>query len=149
MNEEARGHSMIDRDGTLARLRERAAQAARSEAIPRRAGHGPAPASFAQERLWFLEQLAPGDIAYNLATPLHLVGDLNLPALERSLSEIISRHEALRTSFQASKGAPAQVVAPPEPVQLFLTDLEHRPAGKRLRLAMDRAREEAARPFAL
>ncbi|MBD1938355.1 non-ribosomal peptide synthetase [Microcoleus sp. FACHB-68] len=68
------------------------------------------PLSFAQQRLWFLDQLAPGDPAYNIPAAVHLKGELNVPALEKSLNEIIYRHEVLRTSFATLDGQPVQII---------------------------------------
>ena len=68
------------------------------------------PLSFAQERLWFLDQLGLVGGAYNTAIALRLQGNLDVRALERSLAEVIRRHESLRTRFQAVEGAPVQVI---------------------------------------
>src|SRR5256885_6285329 len=77
-------------------------------AIPRRAQQENIPLSCAQQRLWFLDQLEPGNPVYNLCQAMRLSGTLNLPALERSLGEIIRRHEVLRTNFVAIEGNPVQ-----------------------------------------
>ncbi|WP_049719427.1 non-ribosomal peptide synthetase [Streptomyces caatingaensis] len=68
--------------------------------------------SFAQRRLWFLEQLQPGDPAYHVAGELHLHGELDVTALRTAMTEVVRRHEALRTVFTATAGEPRQVVAP-------------------------------------
>ena len=83
--------------------------------VPRR-DHGPAPASFAQERLWFLDQLEPASSVYNLPASLRLVGTLDADALEQSLNALWRRHDALRTTFTAPDGRPTQVIAPPRPL---------------------------------
>src|SRR6185295_4659572 len=70
------------------------------------------PLSFAQQRLWYWEQLEPGTATYNLCSALRLEGDLDLAVFERSLNEVVRRHETLRTSFTAIDGQPVQVVAP-------------------------------------
>src|SRR5215211_6011255 len=70
-----------------------------SYAIPRRARHSPVPLSFAQQRLWFLDQLVPGNVAYNMPAAMRLDGALDVAALRRSLDTILRRHEALRTTF--------------------------------------------------
>jgi amino acid adenylation domain-containing protein len=70
------------------------------------------PASFAQERLWFLHRLEPGSSAYNLPAALRLEGALDLPALEAALGELVRRHEALRTTFAEEDGRPVQLVHP-------------------------------------
>ncbi|HOG48088.1 MAG TPA: amino acid adenylation domain-containing protein, partial [Anaerolineae bacterium] len=77
---------------------------------------GELPLSFAQERLWFLEQLAPGSALYNLPSAVRLSGPLDVAALERSLSEIVRRHEALRTTFAQVGGRPVQAIAPAQPL---------------------------------
>src|SRR5215510_3167392 len=76
------------------------------------------PASFAQRRLWFLDQLEPGNSAYHLTTAPRLRGALNFDALEQSLNEIVNRHEALRTRFEAIDGEPMQVVEPASKLKL-------------------------------
>ena len=81
------------------------------------------PLSFAQQRLWFIDQLDPGHPAYNMPGAVRLSGLLDHAVLEKSLSKIVCRHEALRTSFPLKDGAPVQLVAPPAPVDLPVTDL--------------------------
>ncbi|MCA2709692.1 MAG: amino acid adenylation domain-containing protein [Microcystis sp. M015S2] len=83
------------------------------------------PLSFAQQRLWFLHQLSPDSHSYNLLEALRLEGSLNLLALEQSLSELIRRHEILRTTFPMVEGQPIQRIAPPSPVSLPLQDLQN------------------------
>ena len=78
---------------------------------PREPGGNP-PLSFAQQRLWFLEQLEPGSIAYNIPSAFRLSGPLDVSALEQSLAEIVRRHEVLRTTFAAVDGEPIQVIHP-------------------------------------
>ncbi|HEX2091511.1 MAG TPA: amino acid adenylation domain-containing protein [Longimicrobiaceae bacterium] len=72
----------------------------------------PPPLSFAQERLWFLDRLQPGSVAYHSPVVLRLYGALDERALERALGEIVRRHEALRTTFEERGEAPVQVIAP-------------------------------------
>ncbi|MDB9396155.1 non-ribosomal peptide synthetase [Microcystis aeruginosa] len=83
------------------------------------------PLSFAQQRLWFLQQLSPDSHSYNLLEALRLEGSLNLLALEQSLSELIRRHEILRTTFPMVEGQPIQRIAPPSTVSLPLEDLQN------------------------
>ncbi|MEV0275647.1 amino acid adenylation domain-containing protein [Streptomyces sp. NPDC050610] len=86
------------------------------------------PASFAQRRLWFLDQLDSGNSAYNLVAALRLRGALDLPALHWSLNRIVDRHEALRTVFRAdAAGEPQQHVAPGLTIPLPVTDLTGEP----------------------
>ena len=70
------------------------------------------PLSFAQRRLWFLQQLEPSSAAYNVPFASRLSGRLDASALERALNEIVRRHEILRTTFELLDEEPAQVVAP-------------------------------------
>ncbi|HEY6925694.1 MAG TPA: amino acid adenylation domain-containing protein [Steroidobacteraceae bacterium] len=85
------------------------------------------PLSFAQERLWFLDQLGLVGPAYNMALALRLEGQLNLSALERTFAELIRRHESLRTRFEAVQGTPVQVIDPPGPLVLAIRDLSDLP----------------------
>ena len=80
------------------------------------------PTSFAQRRLWFVHQLEPRSPSYNVTTALGLAGNLDLGALEHSLSHVIARHEALRTTFRLVDGEPVQVVAPELAMQLPIAD---------------------------
>src|SRR6185295_8005379 len=81
------------------------------QTIPRRQARAYAPLSFAQQRLWFLHQLEPDSIAYNMPTALRLSGRLNTDALEWGINEIIRRHEILRTTFRLIDNEPVQVIA--------------------------------------
>ncbi|HEX7335226.1 MAG TPA: amino acid adenylation domain-containing protein [Pyrinomonadaceae bacterium] len=89
---------------------------------------GAAPFSFAQQRLWFLDQLDPGNPAYNIPFRLRLSGVLNTEALQTSINELVRRHETLRTSFALENGEPVQVVAPFSPVTITVIDLSRLPA---------------------
>ncbi|HEX3131701.1 MAG TPA: amino acid adenylation domain-containing protein, partial [Thermoanaerobaculia bacterium] len=102
----------------------------------------PLPLSFAQERLWFLDQLEPGSPLYNIPAAFRLDGPLDVPRLEAALSEIVRRHASLRTTFRNVSGEPRQVVAPASAISLAVIDTTEAEA---LRLA----REEALRPFDL
>ncbi|HEX2190338.1 MAG TPA: condensation domain-containing protein, partial [Longimicrobiaceae bacterium] len=107
------------------------------------------PPSFAQQRLWFIDQLDPGSAAYNLRFPLRLRGTLDVPVLRRALSAVVARHEALRTVFAAEGGEPVQVVRPPEPVPFPAVDLGRLAEERREAEAARLAGEEALRPFDL
>src|SRR5215216_94551 len=89
------------------------------------------PASFAQQRLWFLDQLEPGSTAYNLHAAISLSGRLDLGALVRTLNEVVRRHEALRTRFAATEAAPVQVILPEVRLDVPLHDLRHLPEDER------------------
>ena len=122
-------------------------EVSRERAIPRRESQDEIPLSFAQERLWFLDQLTPGSTAYNMPGAVWLEGDVNVVALERSLNEIVRRHEALRTTFQTRRGRPVQVIAPAMSVSFPLIDLSQFDDDEREAEQFSRA--EAQRPFDL
>jgi amino acid adenylation domain-containing protein/non-ribosomal peptide synthase protein (TIGR01720 family) len=105
------------------------------------------PLSFAQQRLWFIEQLQPGTPLYNIYIPLRLTGQLNISALANTLTEVVRRHEALRTTFPLENGQPVQVVHPAEPLKLPLIDLRALSISESF--AERLVHEEAARPFDL
>ncbi|HST58364.1 MAG TPA: condensation domain-containing protein, partial [Longimicrobium sp.] len=107
------------------------------------------PASYAQERLWFLDRLEPGSANYNIAVARRLGGALDAGALERALGEIIRRHEALRTTFTEVDGAPVQVVAPFGGFALPVEDLSGLDERDREAAVRQRAGEEARRAFDL
>lgn len=88
-----------------------AAQKVRLEPIPRTDRRRPPPASFAQQRMWFLNQLDPESGLYNMPGAWRLKGPLDVDALTKSLNEIVRRHESLRTAFQAPEGVPLQIIA--------------------------------------
>ena len=108
-----------------------------------------APLSFAQERLWFLDQLNPGDTTYNCIDTLPFDFAVDIPILKRSLNEIVRRHESLRTTFPARDGIPVQVVAPTLELDLPVIDLRHLRRSERGEEARRLAAEEAAYPFDL
>ncbi len=106
--------------------------------IPRRSP-GTTPLSFAQERMWFLDEMEPGSPVYAIPLALRLRGALDRDALERSLTEIVRRHEALRTTFRSDAGGPLAIVHPPHPVVLTVESVDDESA----------IAEEARRPFDL
>jgi hypothetical protein len=105
--------------------------------------------SYAQQRLWFADQLRPESALYNVAIALRLTGQLNIAALEQSLSEIIRRHEVLRTTFPEAQGTPVQVITAAVNFTLPLTDLSAGEEAERESAARRLAEEEAERPFDL
>ena len=108
------------------------------------------PLSFTQERLWFLDRLAPGSAAYNIPFALRLRGSLNVRALEQSIGEIVRRHEALRTTFGTSDHMPVQVIAPVNPDwKLTVNSLQDLSETEREGEMQRLAREEAQKPFDL
>ena len=92
---------------------------------------GPLPASFAQERLWFLDQLEPGHASYNIPAAVSLVGRLDVSALEQALNDVVRRHEVLRTTLVSEKGIPRQVIAASLELPLEHEDLSSLPEDER------------------
>ncbi len=125
-------------------------QGASPASIPRRAHDtGDFPLSFAQERLWFLDQLSPGNAFYNISTADRLPFPVDLAALERALTALVARHGALRTIFPRRSGDPVQRVLPPAPVTCRVIDLTSIPIGARDVEARRLAAEAAQTPFDL
>jgi amino acid adenylation domain-containing protein len=118
----------------------------RTPSMPR--GERP-PLSFAQQRIWFLDQLAEGNAGYIIFQAARLTGGLDLAVLRASLGEVVRRHEALRTTFPAVAGLPYQAIAPPAPIALPLIDLSRLPPAA-CRAESSRLRgEPSLRPFDL
>src|SRR5579875_1127160 len=107
------------------------------------------PLSFAQERLWFLDQLAPANPFYNVFTALRLEGSLQISALEQSFNLLLQRHESLRTTFLSFDGAPLQVILPSLRTTLPVMDLQEVAAPLQQQLVEQLATQEARRPFQL
>ena len=107
------------------------------------------PASFAQQRLWFLDRLFPSNSFYNVPTAIRLSGILDLEALEASFDEIVCRHEILRTSFGIVEGQPVQLIAPHSKVSLSLLHLQQLPASERETAAQQAIAQEMQQPFNL
>lgn len=107
------------------------------------------PLSFAQKRLWFLNQLEPDIPGHIISEILHLAGPLDVQVLEQSLTEISRRHGALRTTFSDVDGRPVQVIAEEPASGLTIVDLSGSPADQREVAARKLAREETQRPFDL
>ncbi len=107
------------------------------------------PASFAQQRLWFFDQLIPGNCFYNIPYLVRLVGFLNLTALEQTINKIVLRHEALRTTFEMVEGQIVQVIAPSLSIPLPVVDLRSLPTASRETEAKRLATAEFKRPFHL
>src|SRR5205085_2378863 len=108
-----------------------------------------APLSFAQQRLWFLDQYEPENILYNIPAAIRLKGALNTTALERSLNEILRRHEALRTTFAVVDDRPIQVINEVRDSRLTVIELRESSPEEREATAARLAAEEARRPFNL
>src|SRR6185369_7332484 len=121
------------------------------QTIPRRPDRDSAifPASIDQERLWFIDQLQPGNTAYNIFNASRIRGSLNLPIMERVINELIRRHEVLRTTLKSIDGLPVQVIARELEITLEPVSLEHLPAHQRYDEAVRLTTQEFARPFDL
>jgi amino acid adenylation domain-containing protein len=119
------------------------------EMITRRPNDGPIPLSFAQQRLWFLDQLEPNRPLYNLSVALRLTGRLNLLGLEQSINEIIRRHESLRTNFISERGEPSQIIWPSRTLSLPVVDLHGLSQHERRDQARRLALEESLRSYSL
>jgi amino acid adenylation domain-containing protein len=118
-------------------------------AIKRVSREAKLPVSYAQQRLWFLEQFSPGASLYNVPAGTRLKGSLNAGALTQALCELNRRHETLRTSFETADGLPVQIISPPRAVQLPVIDLSALPPARREAEARRLSAEEARRPFDL
>jgi amino acid adenylation domain-containing protein len=107
------------------------------------------PLSFAQEQIWFFEQMNPGEAVYNLPMIDRMRGPLDIGALATTLTIIVARHETLRTRYVSWQGVPRQVIDPPCDVALPVEDLTALPPDKALEQAMQILTEQARRPFDL
>ncbi|TCP59050.1 amino acid adenylation domain-containing protein [Tumebacillus sp. BK434] len=115
-----------------------------------KAGRGDAiPLSYAQQRLWFLDQLTPGNSAYNMPAAFKLHGKLDLDAVRRSFNEIVRRHEALRTAFQVMDEQAVQVIAPPAGLDVRMIDLSALHDSEREAELKRLAHQDATAPFHL
>jgi len=124
-------------------------QGTRSTLVPRPRPDGTAPLSFAQQRLWVLDQMNPGSAVYNIPHPLKIVGPLAVDALRSALNALCVRHETLRTVFAEGDGEPMQVILPPYDFPLEVEDLAGMEEGEREREALRRIRENANAGFDL
>ncbi|MFP2934789.1 condensation domain-containing protein, partial [Pyxidicoccus sp. 3LG] len=129
----------------LARRVQATDSSSRLPALARAPRDGVLPLSFAQQRLWFLDQLQPGSVLYSMPLALRLSGDLELSALQRAFDELVRRHESLRTTFQAEGGKPRQVIHPATARELPVVDLGALPPEQRDSECRRLATEDAAR----
>jgi amino acid adenylation domain-containing protein len=141
------GLSAEERAALVMQLKRKADTAATREVITRRRESASAPLSFAQQRLWFLNVMEPNS-PYIIWTDFHLQGQLDAPALERTLNEIVRRHESLRTTFNATEGQPVQVVTPHLALAVPVQDLSGLDEGARAS-EVARHKQELRRPFDL
>ncbi len=107
------------------------------------------PLSFAQARLWVLEQLEPGTLAYNLLIPVGMTGQLNKEAWKQALNAIVERHEILRTTFTIQDGKPLQEIHPTLKLNVPVIDLRSLPIEQQLPEVQRLAKQEASKPFDL
>jgi len=147
MSRDIAGLSLAERVELELQLLQRRAETIEAPLIPRRSPGTPTPVSFAQQRLWFLDQLHPGSSTYNIARRIRISGVLDLDALRRSLDGVVQRHESLRTTIRAVDGNPQQIVAASASVPLPVVDLSSDP--ERDARAQQLAVEEVRKPFAL
>ncbi|HEX6292023.1 MAG TPA: amino acid adenylation domain-containing protein [Herpetosiphonaceae bacterium] len=122
---------------------------AQDQPIPRRSQAAHYPLSFDQMRLWFLYQLAPESSAYNIHGGVRLSGRLDFAAMERSINEIVRRHEILRTTFDVADEQPVQIVAPSLTVKLTLVDISDLPQQERSAAVHRLSAQCASEPFDL
>ncbi|MFN6441574.1 MAG: amino acid adenylation domain-containing protein [Nostoc sp. DedSLP01] len=132
----------------IAKLQQQDLEFSTTPIVPR-ADNADLPLSFAQQRLWFLDQFNPNSAFYNIPLALHLVGTLNIPALEQSLIEIIHRHEALHTNFIVVEGKPAQIIQQQTNWTISTVDLKHLPATEQEISTQQLAQQQAIEPFDL
>ncbi|MBW4553597.1 MAG: non-ribosomal peptide synthetase, partial [Aphanocapsa sp. GSE-SYN-MK-11-07L] len=107
------------------------------------------PLSFAQQRLWFLQQLEPDNPFYNEHAALQLTGSLNVVALEQSLNKVVQRHEVLRTTFEIVEEQPVQIIVPNLPFTLLKVDLRHLPTAEQTSEVWRLAIQQSRCPFNL
>ena len=107
------------------------------------------PLSFTQQTLWFLHQLDPTSVTYNLPSAVRLIGPLDVGVLVASLNEVVRRHESLRTTFIAIDGVPKQLISPPRPLPLPVEDISGLTDEEREAEIRRSIREDMQRPFDL
>ncbi|HKH47032.1 MAG TPA: amino acid adenylation domain-containing protein [Thermoanaerobaculia bacterium] len=116
--------------------------------VPRDLAHD-LPLSFAQQRLWFIDQLEPGNPGYNIPSVMRLLGELSIPRLAQAFTEVVRRHEVLRTTFASREGRAVLVIHPPAALELPVLDLAALPDEEREARAGRLAVGESLRPFDL
>ena len=132
-----------------AMLRKEGVVSAAADQIPSRGDRGPAPLSFAQQRLSFFDQFEPGSPVYNLTAPIAFEGNLDIAVLERAFNTIVQRHEALRTTFDFRDGQPVQIIAPVQMIGMRLIDLSYLQQDEQQAKTEKILREESNSPFDL
>ena len=117
--------------------------------IPKRKESGPAPLSFAQQRLWFFDQFEPASFAYNLVTAVSLRGKLDISALQKGFDEMARRHEALRTTFDFRDGQPVQIISEQHSIPLQQIEITHRSEAQQREQIQNVLRQQILEPFDL
>jgi amino acid adenylation domain-containing protein len=131
------------------RLKGKYKPASEPQVIPRRGHEDSTPLSFAQQRLWFIDLMETGSPFYNVPVAVRLKGVLNVPALEQTLSEVIRRHESLRTNFVTVDGQPMQTIDVARPAHLPVLDLSALETDERDAEALRLTATEMRKPFDL
>ncbi|WP_338282406.1 condensation domain-containing protein, partial [Corallococcus caeni] len=149
ISSELRERIRANREALIAFLAARNATNEARVPLVRVARDKPLPLSFAQQRLWFLNELEPGNPFYNVPVAVRMRGRLDIAALHASLNEVVRRHEALRTRFVMCDGTPFQQIVPHLTLTLAQEDLSALPGGERETQALARMQEEARTPFNL
>src|SRR5439155_10084154 len=117
--------------------------------IPIRPNRDSAPLSFTQRQMWVIDQMTPGNPAYNLPYGYRLRGPLKLTALEHSFNEVIKRHDALRTTFAVKDEEPLQLIHPDLKIKINVTELDHLTGGERENRLQALASEVSVKSFDL
>jgi amino acid adenylation domain-containing protein len=141
--------SQAKRDLLAKYLRGELQQPTSARSITRRQPDSPLHLSFAQERLWFLDQLNPNSAVFNVPLTVRLSNAIEIEALRRSVNEIVRRHEILRTTFRSEDGRPELLIAPVLHIELPVVDLSVYPESERESHAHTLLSEEERRPFDL
>ena len=142
-------HQQCVSSGAIVEARQRANYQLDEMPIGTVSRDGNLPLSFAQQRLWFHDQLLPENAAYNISAAVRLTGTLSVVALERALEEIIRRHESLRTTFSTVSFQTVQIITPSLPLPLKKIDLRPLPREEREIEARRLAMAEIGAPFDL
>ncbi|NEP44904.1 MAG: non-ribosomal peptide synthetase, partial [Okeania sp. SIO2H7] len=136
---------------TVAEFSEIVGAASRQELAPIQpvSRDGELPLSFAEQRLWFLDQLQEGSVTYNEQEGLRLSGSLEIEALQAAIQEIVRRHESLRTNYREVDGYPVRVIAPELELKMPVVDLQHLPPEEQLKEVQRLGDREIRQPFDL
>ena len=129
--------------------REKKAKPVASSGIPLREDRRNAPLSFAQERLWFLDQFDPGNPVYNIAVRVRFTGRLDVGVFEKSLNEVVQRHEILRTIFPLQNGKPVQKILSKPAFKVSFVDFSKYSNSEKIKKTNDWARKESQTRFDL